>query len=498
MVSRPWASTAPGLPPGAVARGPGARAGPGPAVPVFAERWVAACGPEAGMRRGWWPPARARQARQRRNGGGPAGVGGVQLVNASGRPPGASVRCRVLNGIMAPMTAHSDDLHLPERTRLLHIGPQKTGTSSLQFAMRDNREALREHGVVYPGRGHRPREAVWAALSMDVPDSTRRPRWRLWKRLIREVEAAGDLRVCVSTEDFAKADADGAAKVVRDLGGGRAHVVAAARRLDKLLPSQWQQRVKMRRTSLSYEEWLEVVLSDRSMDPVWQDVWISHGIGPLVERWTEAVGSSDRFTLVVVDESDRALLARTFERMLGLPDGLLTDAQHARNPSLGIGRIELIRALNTAYEQHGWVGDERMLELRIALTNAVKAEAPWPDERRIPPMPRWAADRVAELNKERAELVRSLDVHVVGNPDHLLAPEAATSAGDADEPAMVSAELAGRALELALESTARAHEPGDAAPVASLEEVPAEELARTLARRTLRRLRRMSRGEPRG
>ncbi|MDP3968862.1 MAG: hypothetical protein Q8Q02_11325 [Nocardioides sp.] len=157
------------------------------------------------------------------------------------------------------MLTREEDLLLPPATRLLHIGPQKTGTTAIQGAMHRRREALREHGVVYPGRGSRPREGVWAALGLQVPFTRPNPRIERWHALAEEVRSAATMRVCVSTEDFAKADLAGARTVVRDLGQDHPHVVAVAKRLDRLLPSQWQQRVKMRLSTLTWEEWLSRV-----------------------------------------------------------------------------------------------------------------------------------------------------------------------------------------------------------------------------------------------
>ncbi|NUR67161.1 MAG: hypothetical protein HOQ47_15480, partial [Streptomyces sp.] len=39
---------------------------------------------------------------------------------------------------------------LPAGTRLLHIGPHKTGTTSIQGAMFAAKDRLGEHGVLWP------------------------------------------------------------------------------------------------------------------------------------------------------------------------------------------------------------------------------------------------------------------------------------------------------------------------------------------------------------
>ena len=420
-------------------------------------------------------------------------------------------------GNVASVTEPPDDLLLPDGARLLHIGPQKTGTTALQAAMHGARARLREHGVVYPGNGMRPREGVWAALGTDVPKAAlRRPaRIALWHRLVGEVENAGDLRVCVSTEDFAKAEEDGARKVVRELGGERSHVVAAVRRLDKLLPSQWQQRVKMGST-LSYDQWLAVVLGEDSNHPMWRNIWIPHDVEGLVNRWTRIVGD-DRFTLIVYEEDDQQLIPDTFERMLGLPRGVLsTENAPRRNESLSFDRLELIRRLNHAFENAGW-GEELVEgDLRVWLVNQLKSLAPSTTRIPVPPLPPWAADRVEELNVQRAKLIRELGVRVVGDPDLLRAPAGLSDETPA-ESLTVPVQLAGDAIEKTITHLVELQEEKEAehertvrdlrrrlrsertqaaAPGARsgggrpVDEIRTRELARTLIRRVAQRIRR--------
>lgn len=353
------------------------------------------------------------------------------------------------------MTADENtDLLLPEGTRLLHIGPQKTGTTAIQYALNRSRDQLREHGVVVPGKGPRPLNAVWSLLG--TPDGRPQPPIKHWEGLVRQAEEAGDLRVCISTEDWARTDLDGAKKTVAGLGGDRAHVVATARRLDKLLPSQWQQRVKMRRITYTYEQWLEVVLGDDHDHPAWQNMWIPHDIESLVDRWSEAAGGRDRFSLIVADESDRGFLPRTFEQMLGVPAGMLGVAEtEVLNPSRSFGRIEVIRMVTEACERNDdWPEDVTLATgpIRVRLTDELKSAAPWPNEQSVPPLPAWAAERVAELSAARADLVKSLDVRVIGNPDNLRTPPTLPTVLD-DAPIMVSSALAARAIEVTIDAS---------------------------------------------
>lgn len=367
-----------------------------------------------------------------------------------------------------------DDLLLPAGARLVHIGPQKTGTTSVQAAMHRRREELLAHGVVYPGRGTRPRGQVYALIG--TPDGSPAPPRRKWDRFVAEVEAAGDRRVCVSTEDLGRIELDLARQVVTDLGGPRVHVVAAARQLDSLLPSQWQQRVRMRRTAVTFDEWLRIVLGPDRDHPEARNFWMPHDVGALVARWTEAVGSPDRFTLVISDRSHPDQLPRTFEAMLGLPSGFLDLPQgEVRNQSLGIGRTEVIRQVTAAVERHEWPLPPTHAVI-VRLTNALKSAAPWPGEAPLPRVPDWAAQQVAELGDQRAAAVRDAGARVVGDPDALRSSPPAPGADGTGpaEPVMVSADLAATALEQVL--------------AYALEQEAAARTARRRARRLRRRL----------
>ncbi|MGH3444146.1 MAG: hypothetical protein ACRDPB_02110, partial [Nocardioidaceae bacterium] len=175
------------------------------------------------------------------------------------------------------------ELLLPEGARLVHIGPFKTGSTAIQQALSDARPRLVEHGVLYPGRGRRQMRPGWAVLQRS-PRARSTPPIREWQVLLEEIASFGPGRVCVSTEDFGSAGPEQARRIVADLGGERVHVVAVARRFDRLLPSYWQERVKSydRR---SYDEWLHAVLEGDRDDNAYRSFWASHDLAAMLDRW---------------------------------------------------------------------------------------------------------------------------------------------------------------------------------------------------------------------
>lgn len=313
------------------------------------------------------------------------------------------------------MSQPPGDLLLPPAAVLLHIGPFKTGTTAIQGALQQAREQLPEHGVLYPGRTRRAARPGWAVLGRKQRGRDPVP-IEEWEELAAEVRAARDLRVCVSTEDFGSASPQQVERIVADLGGDRVHVVAVARRLDKLLPSQWQERVKSH-DRIGYEDWLRAVLGTDETHFSYKNFWASHDLVRTFDRWAPTVGR-DRFRLVVSEEGQHDLLPRVFERMLGLPEGLLQLAPY-RNQSLTMNGTELVRRLNEIFEDRGWPDELYFPMLQRGLMQAL-IEAPAPEhEHPIPPLPAWAVERVAELTERRARLLAERDVHIVGDLDAL-------------------------------------------------------------------------------
>ncbi len=311
------------------------------------------------------------------------------------------------------------DLLLAPGARLVHIGPQKTGSTALQLALFQARDELIEHGAYCPGGGYRRRRAGWALGLNGRPAGTQPPPIELWDRLANEVAGVGELRACISNEAFAHANHEQALKIVTDLGGDAVHVVAVARRLDRYLPSLWQERVKASEAR-TFEEWLEVAL--HGDDSIWdyRNVWNGHDIDALVRRWTDVVGP-DRFTLIVSDDKDHGFIPRTFEQMLGLPEGLLRPSGGRDNRSLNVVEAELIRQINAEVLARGIRGDRYRELIRKGLTNRIlESEGAIPGPRI--PIPAWAADEIRALSDRRVESVRHLKVRVLGDPELLRMP----------------------------------------------------------------------------
>lgn len=318
---------------------------------------------------------------------------------------------------MSSESSGAESLLLPERSILVHIGPFKTGSTAIQFAMHDARDAMAEHGVLYPGPRHRQMRPGWAIMGL-TPPANPKAEIEEWDAFAATMRAADATRIAISTEDFGRANVRQAGKVVADLGADRVHVVAVARRFDNLLPSQWQERIRSCDETKNYEDWLREILGDDRSLPSAQPFWTSHDFIRTLDNWLTAI-SPEQMHVIVSDDSDRTLLPRTFESMLGLPEGLLVTRPRGENASLGYDRVELIRQVNLLLEQREWTSRDHHRMVQRGVVTELETVPDPARQQRIPKLPRWAAERAAEISDERIAAIKDRGVHVIGDPDRL-------------------------------------------------------------------------------
>jgi hypothetical protein len=378
---------------------------------------------------------------------------------------------------------------LPTGTRLLHIGPHKTGTTSIQGALFEAKAAMAEHGVAFPATTRHPMEAVLAACARPGMMGNTRPTERHWEQLLDQVRAGGRRTSVISSEFFADAQDDGTiARVVERLGGDRVHVLVTLRPLTRIMPSQWQQYVQ-NGLRMGYENWLDHMLRKAPYEEPNPSFWHRHRHDRLVERWARVVGPG-RVTVVVVDDRDRDGLMRTFERLLGLPAHLLQPVPDAANRSLTLAETEMLRNLNKEFR-----GNELPEELysRLVRYGAVmhmkNACTPGPGDVKIR-TPRWAVEAAAGIGADMTERIGAMGVRVLGDPALLSAvPEPAGEAVPAKP--LIAPEVAAQALYGALAAAAAAPVRHSApARARAVHQTPSKDLVKVLGHRCLRRLRR--------
>ena len=318
------------------------------------------------------------------------------------------------------------DVLLPEGALLLHIGPHKTGTTTLQAAFHQSRDALEAQGVHYAGRrAHSMVAAMAAARRQNLPTLTGAADDE-WRALVAEVAGSTASRVVVSSEFYADAAADRVPAIVEALGGDRVHVAVTLRSLVRILPSQWQQYMQNRMV-VSYEDWLHEMLRNAAETKVTPSFWLRHRHDTLVRRWVDVVGP-DRLRVVVVDETDPQALPRAFEDLLGLDAGTLR-RQESANRSLTLPEVELLRAFNGRWRDRELTEADYTRLVRFGAARHLQQRLPVPGEERLV-TPQWAVDRAFEVQREMLDAIGALGVQVLGDLHALLDPGLARDVGE--------------------------------------------------------------------
>lgn len=367
----------------------------------------------------------------------------------------------------------------PEGTRVIHIGPPKTGTTSLQGAFDRARAAVLGQGVRYVGPRRHSRRAVLAATAA----RTGRPfdadaGQREWDRILAEARSAGEPRVLFSSERLSHAETASIPGIVKGFDVGRVHVIVTLRPLAKILPSQWQQGVQAGQPR-SLDQWLERAFA--TSPDASRSIWHWHRHDRLVARWADVVGV-DRMTVIVVDDRDRTSLLRAFERLLDLRPGILRLHDDLANRSLTLPEVEALRAFNRLAQERDLPSELRWRLLDPGTSRRLQGRVPAADEAPVR-LPAWAAPQVASIADEIVAGIGASGVRVLGDLDILRRPaETLTTDGRATWGAP---DVAGSlAMALLAAGGALPWPPGaDGAPNGRLHRVSSRRLAATLAHR---------------
>ncbi len=332
-------------------------------------------------------------------------------------------------------------LLLPSGTRIVHIGPHKTGTSGLQAALFVARARLEQQGVYYASEGRHAMTAVLAGMNLPnawADDREPPPRWK-WERLLRKIRDSKAERVVISSEFFSDGRPDAIRRVIDELDPARVHVVVTLRPLAKIIPSQWQQWVQNQVTT-PLDGWVRDLI-EKPDGPPGATFWRRHRHDQLIRTWAEVVGT-DKVTAVALDDGDHEMVLRVFERLTGLRDGTLEPVSSFANRSMTLPEIEVIRAFNKAYRAESLSRKVYTRVVRFGATALMESREPSPDEPKIE-LPAWSLEPIAEIQRDVIDGIRGSGVRVVGDLDGLdYLPPARVDVGG---PVTVSPEVAATA-----------------------------------------------------
>ena len=302
----------------------------------------------------------------------------------------------------------------------LHLGTPKSGTTFLQSVWWANKPALREQGLLLPGRGIN--DHYWASCEVrggpplrHVPAHGQ----QAWERLLRRV-ADFDRDALISHELFSPAGADRARQALDDLAGvaDEVHVIVTARDLARQIPAEWQQRTKHGH-SQTFSEFVEQVQHNPTMH-----FWRVQDVPAVLDRWSQGVDPA-RTHLVVLPPPGGpfSTLWEQLCAVTGVDGEGMVERVARRNESLGLAEAEVMRRLSGELNQDGLEkSTERILKNWFAERILRSADS----ERIV--LPASAYPWVGERARAMLDELGARQYHVVGDLGNLV-PSPEPSAG---------------------------------------------------------------------
>jgi hypothetical protein len=231
-----------------------------------------------------------------------------------------------------------------DRICFLHIGPHKTGTTSIQNALFVNADRLAKLGVYYPtvtgdrgGKQRRNHTPLARMSNFKAPNLTDSPFWEELGRKIQKIDGS----IVVSTEHFAEALRDESryrrvTEFFRERGF-RIVAVAYVRDQPGWLNSWYTQDQRNFSSRQTFRQFLEHALEVGLVDP-----WA------YLKRFIDDPQAEVR--VVSFERAIRQGLARSFLDAIGVPASFDIPEPKASNPNIGVKGMfaaqEIMRRVN--------------------------------------------------------------------------------------------------------------------------------------------------------
>jgi hypothetical protein len=299
----------------------------------------------------------------------------------------------------------------------LHIGEPKTGTTFLQHTMWVNRSLLASRGVLLPGYGQRDHYRA----SRDLRNAQREPSdpeppWKGdWDVLTRQALRAPKAAV-ISDEILAACNPPQANRAVTSLlPSAEVHVILTVRAFSTLLPAEWQETIKCRKTE-PWDEWLDSVAeatphADRRRR-AW--FWAVHDTLAILHMWSQHLPPDHVHVVALPQGAPPSVLWERFMSVLGV-DGSAADLSQApANSSIGPAEAEFLRLLNEALPPSlpDWFYKQSIKRMLAPEVLAARPRQSWG----------WSPTReawVAEQSETLVSGLRDSKYHIVGDLDDL-------------------------------------------------------------------------------
>ncbi|QBR91940.1 hypothetical protein [Nocardioides euryhalodurans] len=345
------------------------------------------------------------------------------------------------------------------RPLFLHIGTRKSGTTSLQGALKTSRPALLAEGVNHPfnSRPQHMKKVLAPMLALGVGDGEEgRQGIRELVRTLRD--APGD-RLLLTLEDLAEMPEEPVAHLLAALSEDfEVHVVITARDWSKQIPSEWQQLVKSRLT-LPYGDFATAVREERPEVALFRQRQHLPGIA---RRWSQGLPPEHVHVIAVPSPKREPMgLYELFAGLVGYDPAALEVSRGSWNTSLGYEQAEMLRQVNVALGDRlsDVRGEYRPVVRRLLINGALRKQEPG----RSLGLPAGDVAWVTEESQRMLDELRAAGHEILGDPQDLLPAEGGRTMDlevDPDEVARVAVQ----ALADVVVRSSRADEPAAQKP----------------------------------
>jgi hypothetical protein len=321
---------------------------------------------------------------------------------------------------------------------MLHIGAFKTGTTYIQAVLRQNQDALRDEGVLWPGREYKDQMVAGRSLR-----TGRNP--EDWMKLAGQMSEWRGPSL-FSMEGMSRLDDEGVGRAAASLAGRRVRIILTLRDLARVIPSQWQELAKSSPVS-GYREYLDAVVGlDGEESEPFRSFWARQDAPVILSRWLRHVPVEDVVVVTVPPSgAPGGLLWERFCEATGLNAGRF-DSSVRVNESLGAAAAELMRYASMNVPDR--MGHRTRRFLKRSVSNDLLASHP--SSRQALVLPPEYESAVAAKAQQIIEQITALGVPVVGALSDLQPSFAKPSGPWTDDPASLPVEeylaVAGYAL----------------------------------------------------
>ena len=328
------------------------------------------------------------------------------------------------------MSMHKEPVQaIPSGSILLHIGPHKTGTTSLQAALRESSATLNAHGVGYLAQDGKPSANRVARSLLRLPFIGKEVvPYAEWEQFAQKVNQSDAPRIILSGEEFSFCGSKEIHELARVFGRDRLHVVITIRPLARILPSHWQLDLRAGATTKLLDDWIQERLHPSLAQrcatalSLRKSFWFLHRHDALYQRWAKILGRR-AVTVVIVDEANPNTLYEVFERLLGVPSGSVRGSA-LRNSSMKELEAHTLLHVNNLLKSEGWAAPRLR---RAEFLECLKQAGYTPDQDVKMLLPAWSRIEVGKISDSIAARLQGSGAQIIGNLASLNANEIRTA-----------------------------------------------------------------------